>query len=659
MKYFSVKLSVLTLAMLMNQANARIPGRGASPSAGPSGGTDINISNPGVGVSSTVVSAGSAQDCDPRDTGGYVSMNFLRNIVDPSVASPGELQVVEVESGKYQVQMAKHINACADLDFEVTKADNNYFIRVKNNFEFTPENVPVQDGEKFENLSFDEKYYRCVEAKGLLKNGAFDRIKAEQSGAVSYGKNSNPFSVDVGNGDKSVTAYFGSPKATAYGPAYEAENVNPKPSGWSCVSYENFSEEESRLFTSRRDRVYDRALGVCEKENAEEILEELSRLRSSSAGNFRDLENILENAYEKAKDKRVEEIYGRMDEIEKAMKPDSDGEMVSESTAEEYAKEYSALSKELSRIVIQPATRKVTDLLQGRTNENKEQIDAEVAKLNKQVQEFSNRDFNSLSQMYDVLKEYNLTKEARDIEGLRLASHHYGRVYKGGREEGRGKSLSLEEASEQVKKKIGSFEDKVLADWTAQYEIKRGNKRVLSSAKRGYQKEQSDYQRLIQTLSKRESDSYKKACATTFGMYRNRNACDRWHKGREARARRYQSQMNASKRDLTRAQAQYFSYNRLYSDYMADLEERRANSGYDEFSYYDGNNYDFYYDGGSYDSYDDSYMFQMGGGMSSPFSQMRMPATQGFYQGGMMPQQQMPMNGGMSSPFNMGHNPFN
>lgn len=622
MKFKKVKLCLFATGLIMAQVNARVPGRGASSST-IGDGSSVDISNPSIGVDSTVVSAGTGESCDPRDTGGYVSLNFLRNIVDPSVASPNEVKVVEVSEGNYQVELGKHIKACTDLQFEVTKANSNYFVRVKNNFEFTPENVPVKDGEKFENLSFDEKYYRCVENKGLLKNGNFDRLKAEQSGHISYGVTSNAFSLDVGDGRKSVTAYFGSPKATAYGTAYEAKGVSPKPSGWNCVSYENFGQEEERLFTSRRDRVYDRALGVCEKENAEEILEELSRLRSSSAGNFRDLENILEGAYEKAKDKRVDEIYTRMDEIEKAMKPDKGGEMVSESVAEEYAKEYSSLSKELSRIVIQPATRKVNQLLEERTNENKEQIDARVAELNKQVQEFSKRDFNSLSHMYDVLKEYNLTKEARDIEGLRLASHHYGRVYKGDREEGRGKALSLEDATERVRDKIEDFEDKVLTDWTAQYEIKRGNKRVVTSARRELEGRQKRHSRLVERLQKKETDAYRKACGTSMGFMRNPMACKRWHEGKDRRARSYQAQLNRSGRGLTTAQSQYFSYSRLYSDYLSQLEESEQA---DPFSYYGSDNYDMYYDDGGDYQFDNSWQYQMG-----PQNQMRMPAQQGFY----------------------------
>ncbi len=646
MKFNKLTLCLITFGLFAGQINARIPGRGASGAA-IGDGTSVDISNPSIGVDGTVVSAGRSENCDPRDTGGYVSMNFLRNIVDPSVSSPNEVKVVEVSDGNYQVQLGKHITACTDLQFEVTKANHNYFIRVKNNFEFTPENVPVKDGEKFENLSFDEKYYRCVEGKGLLKNGNFDRIKAEQTGNISYGLNSNAFALDLGDGKKSITAFFGSPKATAYGTAYKADNVNPKPAGWNCVSYENFGEEENRLFTSRRDRVYDRALGVCEKENAEEILEELSRLRSSSAGNFRDLERILEGAYEEAKNKRVKEIYDEMDRIEKAMKPDSKGEMVSESVAADYAKEYSSLAKELSRIVIQPATRKVNELLEQRTPENKDAIDAKVKQLNDQVQEFSKRDFNSLEHMYDVLKEYNLTKEARDIEGLRLASHHYGRVYKDDKEQGRGKALSLDDATERVRDKINDFEDKVLSDWTAQYEVKRGNRRVVTSARREFEERTRSHKRLIQRLVKKEEDAYRKACGYSMPPFqKNPMACKRWHENKDRRARSIQAQLNRSSRGLTSSKSKYFSYSRMFSDYEAQLEE---SNDYEPFSYYGADNYDFNYEGDSNYEFDPSWQFQM-----MPQQGMRGPAQQGLYapgfNSGMGPMMMGPMNPMMMGP---------
>lgn len=646
MSFKTVSTSLMLASLLSASVNARIPGRGASPTTVDGSGVNRDISSPTIGVSPTVVSDGAGSQCDPRDTGGYVSMNFLRNIVDPSIQSPNELKVVEVSEGNYQVQIPKYIKACTDLKFEVTKADNNYFVRVKNNFEFTPDNVPVGEGENFNDLSFDEKYYRCVEKKGLLKNDAFDRIKAESTGNVLYGLNSNAFSIDTGDGSKSISVYFGSPKATAYGAAWPASNVSPKPSGWNCTTFENFGDSTQRLYTSTKDRVYDRALRVCETESAEQILEELSRLRESSAGNFRDLERILEQAFEKAQEKRVEEIYERMTEIEEAMKPDKDGDMISESLAKDYAKEYSALAKEISRIVIQPSTQRVVDLLKMRNNSNKDEIDAQVKALNEKVQAYSKRNFDKLSFLYDVLKEYALTDEARDIEGLRLASHYYGRVYKG-KNDTRGNSMDLEDATDQVKRLIESFEENRLKDWQAQYATKNGSKAPIRATVRDIRRRSEEMNNQWSRYQRTEQQNTMKYCGgNMLGMMRNPVRCRSWMAGRDQRQRVALNQ-----------RARHLQYLRTrtdqYSMYMTNFEEFRnqqsqAADSSDPFQFYGGN--DFYTD---YDIYgnpndysgDMSWMYSMQSGpQPSPFGNqmMRQPA--------MMGQQPQIFSPGFSSP---------
>lgn len=652
-------LATLMAFAALATINARVPGRGASTSTAADG-TSVDISNPSIGVDGTIISAGTGANCDPKDTQGYVSLNFLRNIVDPSVSSPNELKVTEVSPGNYKVEIPKHIKACTDLQFEVTKAQNNYFVRVKNNYEFTPSNVPLEPGEDFNNLTFDEKYYRCIEKKGLLKNGAFDRLKAEQTGEVSYGLNSNPFSVDIGDGSKSVSVYFGSAKASAYGTAWDAGNVSPKPSGWSCVTYENLGDDTQRLYTSVKDRVYDRALRVCETESAEQILEELSRLRESSAGNFRDLERILEQAFEKAQDKRVEEIYARMTEIEDAMKPGEDGELISEGMATDYAKEYSALAKEISKIVIQPSTQRVVDLLKIRDNSNKDEIDAQIKELNEKVQEFSKRNFDKLGFVYDVMKEYALTDEARDIEGLRLASHHYGRLYKG-KEDERGSQLNLDTIEDRVKNLITRFESDHLKDWQANYATKRGSRAPIRATIREIRERRSRMDRDYQRFQKQELENTRKYCsANMIGSMRNPVRCRSWMEGRD---RRMQSMLNRRSRDLSFLRTrtdQYSTYMTNYEDFRMRQEELRSNT--DPFQFYGSSNYfndfDIYGNTNDYSS-DFGWQYSMQGPAQSPMmpmmssgppmmgpSMMRGPASSPF-------SQPMPQQGFMSQP-----NPF-
>lgn len=630
MKFKFISTGLIIAGVLSTSVSARVPGRGASSATIDGGGTNRDINEPTIGVDGTVVSDGAGTNCDPRDTKGYVSMNFLRNIVDPSVTSPNEMKVVKVGDGSYQVQIAKHIKACTDLSYDVVKADNNYFVRVKNNFEFTKDNVPVKEGENFEDLTMDEKYYRCVEAKGLLKNGAFDRVKAESTGNVSYGLNFPAFGVDIGDGSKSVSVYYGSPKASAYGTAWEAKNVSPKPSGWNCTVFENFGESTNRVYTSQKDKVYDRALRVCQTESAEQILEELSRLRDSSAGNFRDLEKILEQAFNKAQDKRVEEIYARMTEIEEAAKPGKDGSLISESLAKEYAKEYSALAKEISRIVIQPSTQKIVDLLKIRNDSNKDEIDAKVKELGDKVQAYSRRKYEKFGFMRDVLKEYALTEEARDIEGLRLASHFYGRVYKG-KADNRGKQMDLEDATDNVKRLIKSYEDNRLRDWEASYATRNGNKAPIRATIRDIRTRSAQMNTEWQKYQTQEAANTQKYCGgNMLGMMRNPVRCRSWMAGKDQRQR---AALNRRARHLTYLRTRTDQY----STYMTNFENYReaqveSNDGFDPFNDYGGTNfmtdYDIYGNANDY-SGDMSWMYSMGNmNMGGNTMMMRSPAGQ-------------------------------
>jgi hypothetical protein len=581
LKRFSTLSVVLILAA--SQANARIPGRGGAPAAGPGNATGVDVSTPSIGVPSTTVSVGRGENCEPTDTQGYVSLNFIRNIVDPSVRSPNELKIVKIADGSYQVDIPKYIKACTDLSFEVVNADNNYFVRVKNNFEFTPQNIVVNSGEDFDKLTMDEKYYRCIEKKGLLKNDAFDRAKAEQTGDVSYGASSRPFSVDIGNQEESVNVYFGSAKATGYGHPYDAGIVSPRPSGWSCVVYENFnSESPERLFTSEKDRIYDRALRVCETESAERILEELYRLRESSAGNFRALEKILEQAFDKAQEKRVEEVYARMEEIEDAMRPDDEGNFVSEEVARDYAKEYSALSKELNRIVIQPSVARIEKLQKMRNRDNKDEVDKELKDLREKISKFHDDKEKGLSFVYDTLEEYALVESARDIRGLWLASKYYG---------GKGGPMKIEAASRKVVNDLKHFETNYLNHWEAKYALSRGSRAPLDAQRRQieFQKRRLDQQSQRYTQSVQQCQQY---CTKNF-MRRDRNParCSTCQKSMSRNQQNFLRQRSRMLGQMRTSANRFSEYQTTLDDYLASqIQDNSFNSDpfatdfYDPFS---------------------------------------------------------------------------
>lgn len=628
---------------LIADVSAMIPTRGSS-SAGVGGATSVDISNPTIGADPVLVSNGSNADCDPTDNKGYVGLNFLRNITDGAIQSPNELKINELANGSFQIELAKHIKACTQLEFEVVKGGTNYFVRVKNNFRFTPENVRVEEGESFDNLTEDTKYYRCLEGKELLTNGGIDFQKAESQGEVSYGKLSNPFEPDVGDGSKSVGIYFGSPKATIYGTAYPAQNVDPVPAGWACVNYENFGQEKRHLYTSTRDRVYDNALRVCETESAEEIFAELSRLRASSAGNYRELERILEQAFAAAQEKRAEEIYEEMDSIEDKMRPDDEGNLPSESRAKELAERYAELSKELFKIVINPSNQEVKRLLDLREDaegEERDRIDARIKSLNEKVAKFSKRDYDQLGFVFEAMKEYALTDEAREIEGLRLASHYFGRVYEGD-PDGRYASIGdFEDAQKEIETKITAFENNRLKDWKADFATKRGSKAPIRAASREIRTMHNRMTQEYERFQSNEQRNYRNYCGSNMlGQARNPVRCRSFMAGREQRQSRM---LDRRARYLGQIRTRTDQYSRYMNNYDLYLESRsQASETSDPFGFYGGS--DFYTDydimGNATDySSDFDWMYSMQNQQQSGMM-LRSPASSQMQGMGMMQQQQ-------------------
>ena len=611
--------SALSIVLLLgiNQVNARVPGRGGAPAAGPGSSTHVDIVSPSIGVPGTTVSVGRGENCEPTDTQGYVSLNFIRNIVDPSVRPPNELKIVKVGDGSYQVDIPKHIKACTDLSFEVVNTRNNYFVRVKNNFEFTPENVVVGADEDFDKLTVDEKYYRCIEKKGLLKNDAFDRAKAEQMGEVSYGTSSQPFNVDIGNRDESIGVYFGSAKATGYGHPFNAGMVSPRPTGWSCVVYENFnSDTPERLFTSEKDRIYDRAIRVCETESAERILEELYRLRDTSAGNFRSLEKILEQAFDKAQEKRVDEIYSRMEELEDSMKPGSDGTFVSEEVARDYAKEYSALSKELNRIVIQPSVARIEKLQDLRNRDNKEEVDREIKSLRQKISKFHDDKEKGLNFVYDTLEEYALVDSARDIRGLWLASKYYG---------GKGGALKIEAASRKVVNDLKHFESNYLNHWEAKYALSRGSKAPLEAQRRQIEFQRKRLDQQGQRFTQEVQQCQKYCSQNFFDRDRNPARCRTCQKALPQRQQSFMRQRTSMLGQMRTSANRYSEYQTTLDDYLASqVQYDSFNSdpfAVDFYDPYSPNNFNMS-SAPAGDSMD--WMYNMQGGVGQQQNQMMM-----------------------------------
>ncbi|MBC99658.1 MAG: hypothetical protein CME63_18080 [Halobacteriovoraceae bacterium] len=595
MNFKKVIFPTLCLSMVIS-TQARIPNRGSSTSVPTRTGVADRADTPSVGKPGTIMLEDSASNCRANNTGGYVSQSFLRNITDPNVPDSDVLRIQESTPGVYEVKMDKYFSACTDLKFEVRKVDNNFFVRVKNHYEFTPENIHLNEGEDIGLLSDDEKYYRCLEGKDMLANGGFDWAKAEQRSEIVYGTTSSPFTVDVGEGKESVSLYYASPEATEYPKDFPAGNVSPHPSDWRCTVYENFNQNrEKRLYTSYRDQVYDRAMQACQTESAEKILEELSKLRESSAGNFRALERILEQAFDKAQERRVDEIYARMDAIEEELKDEED---LDRSDIKELGGEYADLALELNKIVVQPSVERIEALLERRedaSDNEQAEIDIQIKELNDKISRFANENPNpskgDIDKIYDRLEEQGLVDEARNIEGLRLASHFYGRLYhrRGGLDEddNRGRPLTMKRAENEIRSKLREFESKELQSWEEAYAVKNGEDEPLRNAARDVQLRYRRMQQDYQTFQQNEYKYTMQYCGTSIiGTQRNPYQCNRWMSGQQQRQQQFQSIIGNHTQFINQRSANYQNYLGLYQNYMQNNQSREPSSSGSGFSFY-------------------------------------------------------------------------
>jgi len=606
---------LITLSLFIGQIQARVVGRGATPGGNNGDVGAIGIAGDGSPrdeVQADTYDGGQGRDCKPNEPTGFVSLSFLRNLADPSVSDENTFKIIKLSGGAFRVEMPKYSTACTDLRLVKSTARSNIFIRIKNEYDFT-ESVDLKDGESLATLSDEEKYFRCMEKKGLLKNGSIDRVKIQEDGLVSNGKTFGPYSYDTGDGQESVNVYYSSDIRSGHDRFFGASEVSPKPADWLCFAHENFNTKEpTRLYVSQRDKVYDRAMKVCQSDSAEQILEELSRLRSSSVGNFQELQNILKKAFESKQEERVGTIYDRMNDIENEMKPDKDGKVPSESIVEDRAKEYQALAKELNKIVLQPSIQEIDYLLKTRTNANKDEVDSKVKDLNQKISKFSQRPFDNLSFLYDALKEYAITEPARDIESLRLASHYYGKVYMG-EEDKRGRQLEVDDAAKRIESLISSFERDQLNVWEADYATKRGSKapiRAVTNEIRGRKKSMDARYKRFQENEQRNMRAY---CGSNMiGGMKNPVRCRSWMSGKDQRMR---TMLNQRSRDLAALRTSTDNYSRFMNNFEEfQLRQIETRDESDPFNFYStggyGNDYDIYGNPNDFSS-DFSWMYSM------------------------------------------------
>tara|TARA_R110002049_G_scaffold258360_3_gene434048 strand:- start:78 stop:1877 length:1800 start_codon:yes stop_codon:yes gene_type:complete len=535
--------------------------------------------------------------------------------------------MVPGENRKLKVQIPAHYGDCLNLRFEYQIVDNNIQVSAVND------------------KTYDE-YTACLKSNEILNADGtqFDASKATiTEAAFEY--------IDLPSFDpsKNIEAFFMSPNPNPtngnYGPAFT--------SGWlassdTCSKRESLQEGGASVYLSPENEAADRAFRACNSLDYEQILRELERLDESTLGNASVLRNVLQGALDTARAQRATEIYSRFDEIEAEFKPSADDIAagrrvgVGEDEAIRLSNEYATLLSELNDVVISPSISEIDTLIEehGQTTSRSRQTEIQdrLKTLNEAVGAYSKRSSRGLRDLYKGLEEFALIDQAEKIEGFRLKSEAFSRVYVGRQDARRGEQISVERANRFVTDRMETFMTQVVQDWDDSYRVRNLDRAPLTSSQRRVTQAYDRLNRNWQRYERSEQEQMRKYCGRNFiGSVSNPVRCQQFQRGAEGRRRRALSSRERDLRNLRRRGEHYSSLSNQYSASVERFESERG-STYDDMDIYSnyGDDYSYLYG----DSYSSSYSsYDMGGmtmGMGSPQGSLRSPA--GMQQPGMQQQ---------------------
>ncbi len=570
-----------------------------------------------------------------------LSFQMLRNLM----VTPNDYKVSMVDGtqNKLKVQIPAHYGDCLDVRFEYKISGNNVLVYAHNDKSYS-------------------EYTSCLKEAGILSADGtkFDASKATISEAsFEY--------IDLPQFDttKNVEAFFMSPTPNPangnYGAAFQ--------SGWlsssdACSKRESIQEGGAIVYLSPENEAADRVFRACNSLDYEAILRELEHLDASTVGNAAVLRQILEGALDTARKQRAKEIYTRLGEIETQFRASDDDRAagrtvgVGEDEAIRLTNEYGTLLKELNDVVLDPSIQEIAELTKehGQTTSRSRQIEIEgrLKDLNSIVGEYSKRGSKGLRDLYAGLQEYALTDQAEQIEGFRLKSEAFSRVYVGRVDGRRGDQLSIEKANKFVADRMNTFMTQVVQDWEDSYRVRNLDSSPLRSSQKRVSQAYERVNRNWQRYQKNEQSQMKKYCAANFmGQVKNPVRCQQFMRSADSRRKRAMSQRERDLRNL-KTRGEHFSS--LSNQYDAAYErfQNERSSSYDDMGIYSDYNDDYsYLYGSNYDNYDMYDMGSMSMNMGMNGASGRTPAGQGMYNPMMGPNPMMGQNPFMMPQQNM------
>jgi hypothetical protein len=385
------------------------------------------------------------------------------------------------------------------------------------------------------------EYVKCLEDNKVLEDGKVDHDKIEGKNYSEYSYTLDYDFDKVKDLKKTLKLSFGYPKAhqgkDGYPSPYGVDSSIELPSSL-CMSAEKVASETTYL-NKGQDALLEELKATCNSRDAQRIAEARKSIGNAEALKdiAEDIKSKLDAAYLVAVKEDVAKIFAEMTKIEDDINKNKD---MDEATAKKKTKRYAELAKELDEKFLNPAIYRLDNLMKRYADledgDAKSKMADEIKKLNEDIAQFAKRNATSLINLYSLMEKYALNDNAKVIEGIRLKSFLYSKVYPGGsNNDPRGKALTFEDANQKQVRGEQNF-DRTLGDWSDVYLVGQGSmvpiRKTEAERQRAVTKMNSRWQQYQQT----EYKNYYQYCATGMtGGVKNPIQCQTFLQGVEKR----------------------------------------------------------------------------------------------------------------------------
>lgn len=513
------------------------------------------------------------------------------------------------------------------------------------------------------------EYVKCLEENKVLEDGKVDHDKIEGKNYSEYSYTLDYDFDKVKDLKKTLKLTFGYPKAhqgkDGYPSPYGVDSSVELPSSL-CMSAEKVASETIYI-NKGQDALLEELKATCNSRDAQRIAEARKSIGNAEALKdiAEDIKSKLDAAYLVAVKEDVAKIFAEMTKIEDEINKNKD---MDEATAKKKTKRYAELAKELDEKFLNPAIYRLDNLMKKYADledgDVKTKMAEEIKKLNEDIAQFAKRNSTSLINLYSLMEKYALTDSAKVIEGIRLKSFLYSKVYPGGSaNDPRGKAMTFEDANQKQVKGEQGF-DRTLGDWTDVYLVGQGSMVPIRKTEAERQRAITKMNSRWQQYQQNEYKNYYQYCAVGMtGGVKNPIQCQTFLQGVE---KRRNTELRRRDKDLAYVKSRNEKLEKMGISYNAyqHKQAERALAEEDSFPY--GSSYSGYettfeerfpqYDSSSLGSTTamnagyNPYMYQMGGQQQGggimgyqPNMGMQQPqyyGTPGQYQYQMMPMYQ-------------------